>query len=312
MTQHLVVGIDVSKARLDVARSDTPKPQSLPNTPQGHARLAELLADWAPALVVLEATGGYERAVASALQRAGLPVAVVNPRQVRAFAQATGRLAKTDALDAAVLAAFGAAVHPEPSAPADPARTALAGLVARRRQLVDMAVQERNRLEHADGLARAGIQRHLGYLAEELAAVDEAIAAAIRASAVLARQAALLESVTGVGARTAAVLLAELPELGCVDRKQIAALVGVAPMNRDSGGLRGQRHIAGGRVSVRCALYMAALVAVRFNPDLRAQYRRLRAAGKPAKVALVAVMHKLAMLLNAIIRDQKPWTPVTA
>jgi len=306
MTDDLFIGIDVCKARLDLARHDGGRPHSLPNTPDGRADLVELLAGWRPTLVVLEATGGYERDTVLALQEAGIAVAVANPRQVRDFARAGGRLAKTDALDAALLARFGQLMRPPPAPVVPPAERALAALVARRRQLVDMGVQERNRLEQAHGAVRQGIVRHLALLEEELDAVERAIAATVRASAALAARAALLESVKGVGARTAAVLLAELPELGQVDRKQIAALAGVAPMNRDSGSRRGAQHIAGGRLGVRCALYMAALVAVRHNPGLRDYYKRLRAAGKPAKVALVAVMHKLVLILNAIIRDAEP------
>ncbi len=309
MTQDLFVGIDVSKARLDLARQDGGRAPPLPNTPDGHARLVELLAGWGPALVTVEATGGYERDLVMALQGAGIPVAVVNPRQVRDFARATGRLAKTDALDAALLARFAQSLRPPASPPVPEAERRLAALVARRRQLVDMGAQERNRLEQARGTARASVERVLGLLQAELAGIDREIAGMVAADAELCGRAALLESVKGVGRRIAAVLLAELPELGRVEHKQIAALVGVAPMNRDSGTRHGSQHITGGRLGVRCALYMAALVAVRHNPPLRAYYKRLRDAGKPAKVALVAVMHKLVIILNAIVRDNKPWNP---
>lgn len=309
MTQDLFIGIDVSKARLDLARQDGGRAQSLANTPDGRARLLELLAGWAPALVAVEASGGYERDLVMALQGAGIAVAVVNPRQVRDFARATGRLAKTDALDAALLARFAQSLRPPASPPVPEAERRRAALVARRRQLVDMGAQERNRLEQARGTARASVERVLGLLQAELAGIDREIAGMVEADAALCGRAALLESVKGVGRRIAAVLLAELPELGRVEHKQIAALVGVAPMNRDSGTRHGSQHIAGGRLGVRCALYMAALVAVRHNPPLRAYYKRLREAGKPAKAALVAVMHKLVIILNAIIRDSKPWNP---
>jgi len=301
-----VIGIDVSKRHLDVALAGSDRVQRWSNEPEGIAGLVEELKEQRPPLIVLEATGGYEMAAVRALQEAGLGVAVVNPRQARDFARASGRLAKTDALDARVLASFGAALRPTPLPRIDASQAAIGDLVARRRQLVDMLIAERNRLEHAS-LTRSWIEDHILILKSQLAQTDAALALAVESSAELQHRHQLLTSVKGVGALTAAVLLAELPELGTIDHKQIAALVGVAPINHDSGQHRGQRHIGGGRQSVRCALYMATLVGVRFNPTLQTFYRRLRQAGKRPKVALIAAMRKLIIILNAIVRDDKPW-----
>jgi transposase len=308
--QALIVGVDVSKAHLDLADTTSRPPWRIANSADAIAKLIEDLQADPPALVVLEATGGYETTLVIALQAASLPVALVNPRQIRDFARATGRLAKTDALDAQVIARFGLAVQPPPLPPIEAGQEAFAGLVARRRQIIDMLVAEKNRLEHADAAIRGWIDQHLAQLKTQLAQVDAAIALAIEASTELHARQVILTSVQGVGPLTAAVLLAELPELGAIGHKQLAALVGVAPLNHDSGTLRGQRHIAGGRASVRCALYMATLVAVRHNPTLKAFYRRLRDAGKRPKVALVAAMRKLLSILNALVRDNRPWHPV--
>ncbi len=302
-----VVGIDVSKRYLDVAVAGSEEVVRWPNEAGGIAGLVEALSGQAPGLVVLEATGGYEMAAVRGLQEAGLAVAVVNPRQARDFARASGRLAKTDALDARALASFGVALRPAPLPPIDASQAAIGDLVTRRRQLVDMLIAERNRLEHASSPTRGWIEEHLLVLKSQLAQTDAALGLAVESSAELRQRYKLLTSVKGVGPLTAAVLLAELPELGTIDHKQIAALVGVAPINHDSGQYRGQRHIGGGRQSVRCALYMATLVGVRFNPTLQAFYRRLRQAGKRPKVALVAAMRKLITILNAIVRDGKPW-----
>jgi len=304
-----VVGIDVSKRHLDVAVAGSQEVVRWPNEAAGIAGLVEALGGQAPGLIVLEATGGYEMAAVRSLQEAGLAVAVVNPRQARDFARASGRLAKTDALDARALAAFGVALRPAPLPPIDASRAAIGDLVARRRQLVDMLIAERNRLEHAGSLTRGWIEDHILVLKSQLAQTDAALGLAVESSTELKHRYELLTSVKGVGPLTAAVLLAELPELGTIDHKQIAALVGVAPINHDSGQYRGQRHIGGGRQSVRCALYMATLVGVRFNPTLQAFYRRLRQAGKRPKVALVAAMRKLITILNAIVRDDRPWQP---
>lgn len=300
-----VVGIDVSKNWLDVARSGGEQVVRHNNAAAGIAGLIEAFGMSPPDLVVLEATGGYELPLVRALQAAGRPVAVVNPRQVRDFARASGRLAKTDALDARVIAAFGAALAPAPLPPVDASQAALAALVGRRRQVVEMLIAERNRLEHAEAAIRPWIEAHILALKGALTQIDAALALAVERSPDLRHRHDILTGINGVGPLTAAVLLAELPELGQASRKQIAALVGVAPINRDSGRFRGQRHIGGGRPSVRCALYMATLSATRFDPNVRAFYRRLREQGKPAKVALVACMRKLVTILKAKVRDDR-------
>ena len=302
------LGIDVSKAHLDVAREGEAV-ERCANTPAGIAALIGRLRDDPPALAVLEATGGYEMMIVRALQDAELPVAVVNPRQVRAFAQASGRLAKTDAIDARMLAAFAAALPPRPLPAVNASHEAIGELVARRRQIIDMLIAERNRLEHASLPVRRWIEDHTAALKNQLAQLDAALTLAVEANPALHRRFAILTSVKGVGPVTAAVLLAELPELGAIGHKQIAALVGVAPINRDSGQYRGQRHIGGGRPSVRCALYMATIVAMRFNPVIQTFYRRLKAAGKKPKVAIVAAMRKLITILNALVRDDHLWQP---
>lgn len=261
-----------------------------------------------PTVIVVEATGGYEMALVAACAAVQLPVAVVNPRQVRAFAQALGRTAKTDTIDAAVLALFGARVQPVPRAIPDAATQTLAALVARRRQLLDMLGAEQRRLEQATTNAvRRDLRNHIRWLARRVKDVDDEISGAIQGSPIWRVQDNLLQSVPGIGPTVARTLLAELPELGRLDRRAIAALVGVAPFNRDSGQWRGRRMIGGGRASVRTALYMAALVATRHNAALKRFYQRLRANGKPPKVALVAVMRKLLTIVNAMIKHQSRW-----
>ena len=304
-----VVGIDVSKHHLDLAQHDSAGTQRYANAVEGLEALVGGLRDAAPSLVVAEATGGYEIGLVRACQAAGFPIAVVNPRQVRAFARAKGTLAKTDALDARAIAAFGALIQPRPLLEPVIGREAFAGLVARRRQLIEMMIAEKNRLEHATGAVRASIAEMLDVFKSQLAGVDAAIALAIDADAVLSHRRTILTSVPGVGELTAAVILAELPELGSIGSKQAAALTGVAPINRDSGAHRGERHIGGGRPSVRCALYMATLSAVRYEPGLKAFYQRLRQAGKKPKVALVAAMRKLVTLLNILLQRDQLWTP---
>ena len=304
----VTVGIDVAKARLAVATRPAGEPWQVPNDAAGVAALAARLVALAPALVVLEATGGLERLVAAALVAAGLPVAVVNPRQVRDFARAVGQLAKTDALDAALLARFAEAVRPPPRPLPDAEQQALAALLTRRRQVVVLLTAERQRLGTVRvAPVRRRIEAHLVWLEGELAALDDALGRALRASPAWRAREDLLRSVPGVGPVVATTLLAELPELGALDRKRIAALVGVAPVARDSGLLRGPRLVWGGRGRVRAALYMAALVATRFNPIFRAFYARLLAAGKAKKVALVACVRKLLTILNAIVRSATPW-----
>jgi transposase len=303
----VTVGIDVAKAQLDVAVRPTGDQWPVANDEAGVAALAARLVALGPALVVLEATGGLERLAAAALAAAGLPVAVVNPRQVRDFAKAVGQLAKTDALDAALLARFAADVRPEPRPLPDAAQQELAALLARRRQVVAMLTAERQRLQTARPPVRARVQAHIRWLQAELGALDDDLGQTLRASPVWREKEHLLRSVPGVGPVVALTLLAELPELGTLDRKRVAALVGLAPLACDSGTLRGKRLVWGGRGRVRAALYMAALVATRANPVIRAFYQRLLRVGKAKKVALTACMHKLLTILNAIVHAQTPW-----
>ena len=307
---HVSIGIDVSKHTLVVAVQPAGEGWTSEATPAAIDTLVERLRTLAPTIVVVEATGGYERAVVAACAAAGLPVAVVNPRQVRAFAQALGRTAKTDAVDAAVLADFGARVQPALRAITDAETHALAALVTRRRQLLEMLGMEQRRLAQAPPTGRItrDLRTHIRWLERRIEDVDDEIGTAIQASPAWRVQDDLLRSVPGIGPTTARTLLAALPELGRLDRRAIAALVGVAPFNCDSGQHRGHRHIWGGRASVRTTVYMAALSAARCNPLLRAFYQRLRDAGKPAKVALVATMRKLLTILNAMMKHQRRWT----
>ncbi len=301
------VGIDVAKAYLDIAVRPTHAHWRAANTEDGIAGLTERLRTLQPALVVLEATGGYERTVTAALAVAGVPVAVVNPRQVRDFAKATGTLAKTDTLDADALAHFADAVRPEPRALPEAAAQALDALLVRRRQLVNMLVAEKNRLQAAMAPVRDRVARHITWLEQELADLDDDLDHTIRTSPVWREHDQLLRSVPGVGRVVATTLLAELPELGMLTRQQIAALVGVAPLNRDSGTVRGRRAVWGGRARVREALYMATLVATRHNAVIRAFYARLCTAGKAKKVALIACMRKLLTILNALLKQRTMW-----
>jgi transposase len=305
----LFVGIDVAKAECVVAVRPTGATWTIPQTEAGWDRLATRLHALAPTLVLLEATGGLELPLTGVLAAAGLPVAVVNPRQVRNFAKATGALAKTDALDAAVLAHFAEAIRPVPRPVPDATTQILAALVTRRRQLVEMVTAEENRLGSAPSVLRASLQAHLRWLRRQLAQLDTDLDQTIRTHPGWRVQDDLLQSAPGVGPILAATLLGGLPELGTLSRGPIAALVGVAPWNRDSGRHRGSRHCWGGRADVRAVLYMATLAAVRCNPVLRAFYHRLLAAGKLKKVALVACMRKLLTILNAMVKTQTPWTP---
>jgi transposase len=308
MSQPLFVGIDVAKDTVEVACSDASS-HSFTNNEAGHAKLLRWLARKSITLIVLEATGGYEQACAVALAAAGLPVSVLNPRQARDFARAMGKLAKTDRIDAAVLAEFAAVLHArghQPRPLASMEQRELAALVARRRQLVVMLVAERQRLGVAHSRAKPSIQAVIELLLKQLADIDDDLQRTLKERH--ADLSGLLQSVKGVGPTTASTLIAELPELGLLTRKQITSLVGLAPLNRDSGTFRGQRHIFGGRASVRRVLYVAALVATRFNPAIKDCYTRLVAAGKPKKVALVACMRKLLITLNAIARTKTPWS----
>jgi transposase len=305
-----VIGIDVSKDTLAIAVVPSGETWLSATSPAALEALMPQLAALQPRVIVCEATGGYEIPLAAACATAGLPLAVVNPRQVRAFAQALGRTAKTDAIDAGVLAEFGARVQPTPRPVPDAATQALAALVARRRQLLEMLGTERRRLPQATTPAvRRNVQKHVDWLERCLRDVDRDLTRTVEASPVWRVQENLLQSVPGIGPVTARTLLAELPELGRLSRRAIAALVGVAPYNRDSGRWRGRRVIWGGRAPVRATLYMAALVASRRNSRLRAYYQRLLAAGKPKKVALVAVMRKLLTIVNAMLHHQQPWAP---
>jgi transposase len=307
-SQDLAVGIDVSKAAFAMAVHPSGDAWTTGTTPEAIDEVVRRLVAIAPTVVVVEATGGYEHALVAACAAAHLPVAVVNPRHVRAFAQALGRTAKTDAIDARVLARFGARVQPAPRAIPDAATLALAALVGRRRQLLDMLGAEQRRLDQATATAvRRDLRTHIRWLERRVKDVDEEIGGAIQRSPVWRVQDDLLRSVPGIGPTVARTLLAELPELGRLDRRAIAALVGVAPFNRDSGQFRGRRMIWGGRAPVRTALYMASLSAARHNPILTAFYQRLRAGGKPPKVALVAVMRKLLTIVNAMIKHQSRW-----
>jgi transposase len=304
----MFVGIDVSKDRLDVHVRPSGEAFAVARDGEGLDRLAAKLRALAPDLVVLEATGGFEAVVAAAVAGAGLPLAVVNPAQVRAFARATGRLAKTDRLDAALIARFAEQVRPEPRPLASEEARGLAELVARRRQLVEMIGMEANRRRQARSpKVLRGIERTLAALQAALTELDAEIGGQVRGSPAWRAAEDLLTSVPGIGPITARTLIAELPELGRITRRRVAALVGVAPVNRDSGASRGHRAIAGGRKSVRNVLYMAALTAVRHNPAVRVAYERLRARGTPAKAALVAAMRKLLTIANAVLRDQQPW-----
>jgi transposase len=303
----MFIGIDVAKTQLDYACRPTGDAGTVPNDDPGIHVLVERLHPHAPTLIVLEATGGYEAAVVAALATAGLPVVVANPRQVRDFAKATGQLAKTDAIDAQVLALFAERVRPAPRPLPDEAAQALDALLTRRRQLVEMLGAERNRLLVARPAVRRDLQQHIRYLERRLREADDDLHTAVKASPLWRVKDDLLQSVPGVGRVVSLTLLAELPELGRLSSKEIAALVGVAPLARDSGTRRGKRLVYGGRAPVRAVLYMAALVASKCNPVIWAFYLRLRAAGKPAKVALTACMRKLLIILNAIARSGTPW-----
>lgn len=302
-----IVGIDVSKDRLDVYVLPQGESFAVARDAGGLDQLIERLRQSPVGLIAVEATGGFETVVAASLAAAQLPVVVVNPAQVRAYAKALGKRAKTDPIDAAVIAGFAAATNPPVRPLPDEATEALADLVARRRQIVQMIGAERQRQKRATHRAGLSIARLLKALEKELSDVDIDIDDNVRGSPAWREKEDLLASVPGVGTTTARVLIAELPELGTLDRRQIAALVGVAPWTRQSGLWRGRSFIGGGRATVRAALYPCAMAAARFNPELKAFYRRLRDAGKPAKVALIAVARKLITILNAIIRDRKPW-----
>jgi transposase len=301
------VGIDVSKARLDVSVRPSGEAFVVARDDKGLAELVERLRAIAPRLIAVEATGGYETVVAAAIGGAGLPLAVVNPAQVRHYAQALGKRAKTDPIDAEVIARFAEATRPEPRALPDEATQALAELVMRRRQIIGMMVAERQRATRLPKRLRKSCERVVRMLEKELAALDIDIDTTVRGSPAWRATEDLLASVPGVGSITARALIAELPELGRLDRRSAASLVGLAPFTQQSGQWRGKAFISGGRRSVRAALFVATMAAVRHNPAIRAFRQRLLAAGKPKMVAMIACMRKLLTVLNAIVRDQKPW-----
>ena len=308
MAAEVFVGIDVARDSLEIALRPTGERWQVSNNSTGISALVARLQAVEPILIVLEATGGLEVAVLAALGTVGLPAVAVNPRQVRDFAKAVGKLAKTDALDAQVLAHFAEAVRPAVRPLPDAATRELSALVTRRRQLVEMLTAEENRRKTASTAVGDDIQEHIVWLRKRLHGVDRELSQAIRSSSLWREQENLLRSVPGVGPALSAILLADLPELGTLGRKPLAALVGLAPLNRDSGTLRGKRTIWGGRASVRAALYMGALVGSRCNPVLRAMYTRLVAAGKTKKLALTACMHKLL----TILKYRTTWAPRTA
>lgn len=311
MNQELsFVGIDVAKAHLDIAIRPSDKQWQVDYTEEGIQKLVGQIAKLHPTLVVLEASGGLEVTVVAALAVADLPVVVVNPRQVRDFAKATGKLAKTDALDAHVLAHFAEAIRPACRSLPDSETQSLNALVARRNQVMTMLVAEKNRLRTSRPLVAQRIQFHIDWLKQELDEIDRELKEMLHNSPVWREKENLLRTVPGVGPQLAVSILAYLPELGTLDKKRIAALVGVAPFNRDSGTLRGKRTVWGGRSRIRASLYMAALVASRHNPVISAFYQRLLAAGKAKKVALTACMRKLLVILNAMLKNHSSWQPL--
>ena len=306
---EIYVGVDVSSSALAVGVLPSGEVWESPNDEEGVATLRDRLSEMEPALIVMEATGGIERLVFGELWSAGLRVAVTNPRQARDFARATGRLAKTDTLDALMLARFAEAVKPEPRPLLTKEERELSDLIARRRQIVGMLTAEKNRLKRAMGRVRGDIEEHIEWLEGRKDGLDEEIDQLVRSSSAWRPKDDLLRSVPGVGPGTSRSLLVELPELGSLNRKEIASLVGVAPHNRDSGQYRGKRKVWGGRARVRSTLYMATLTAARHNPVISAFHIRLVDAGKPKKVALVASMRKLLTILNVMMRDFRHWDP---
>jgi transposase len=309
MNTQVIVGIDVSKARLDIAVIPSGEHLEVHNDPAGIATLCRRLKDWRTDLVVMEATGGYETQAATQIAAARLPLAVVNPRQVRDFAKASGRWAKNDRIDAGLIAAFGEAIKPKIVALPDQQARQLEALLVRRTQLVTMRVQEANRLGQTAEATRRQIQEHLAWLDQAIKTLNSELASQLRSSPAWRTKDELLRSMKGVGPVTSSTLMIALPELGQLDRRRIAALVGVAPFNRDSGCWRGRRVIWGGRGHVRTVLYMAVIGALRCNPIIRAFYTQLTARGKPRKLAIVACMRKMLTTLNAMVRTNTAWTP---
>jgi transposase len=312
LDECIFVGIDVAKDQIDVYLQPADIYRTFPNEKKGFDELQKLLAHQRIALAVLESTGGLEIPVAASLGCAGIPIAIVNPRQVRDFAKASGRLAKTDRLDAAILAQFGAAIRPAAQPLRSDEHRALAAIMTRRVQIIDMIVSEKTRLSSVPNSEMAkDIKLHIAWLEKRLRKIDEDLGKRVKQTALWRERDELLQSVPGVGTVVSHTLLAHLPELGTLDRRKIAALVGVAPLNWDSGRMRGRRVIWGGRAAVRKALYMAAVASTKWNPIIAAFYKRLRAAGKKPKVAIVACMRKLLTILNSIARSGEAWRSCT-
>ena len=310
-TSGSFIGIDIAKTQLDLAVHGAGAPWQVAYDSAGLKQVVTQLRTLAPTLIVVEATGGLETRLVSALLATSLPVAVVNPRQVRAFAHAAGILAKTDRLDAQVLAQFAATMQPTPRPQPDAATQQLSAVLARRQQVVDMLTAEKNRLsQQLESALRKRLRAHITWLTKELERTEQELTQLIQQSPAWRAQDDLLQSAKGVGPVFSQTLLAEVPELGQLNRKQMAALIGVAPFNRESGGYRGKRRIWGGRARVRAVLYMGALVATRHNPVIKAFYERLLAAGKEKKVALTACMRKLLTILNAMIKQQTKWQDI--
>lgn len=312
-TNQVAIGIDVAKATLDLHVLPTGQTQTLPNTQAGHEQLKKLLPRPATCLIVLEATGGFEREVVADLTDAGYRVAVINPKRARDFAKALGLLAKTDRIDAKVLALFAEKVQPAPSVKTPEKQAEIQQLVARRRQLIDLKTQESNRWDvtHAKA-ARTSIQAVINTLEAEIRGIEKAIETLLESDDDWQHKIQLIQSVPGLGAVTATTVIADVPEIGKLNRQQISALIGLAPFNRDSGAMKGKRSISGGRKSVRCVLYMAAIAARRSNPVIKAFANRLAQHGKPFKVIITACMRKLLVILNSIVKSGQPWMPQTA
>jgi len=303
------VGVDVGKSHLDVARHGLKEVQRWENTTEGVTRLGRVIASWELTLVVVEASGGFERKIVAEMHSLGIGVVVANPTRVRAYANAAGQLAKTDKIDATMIAAYAAVMKPQPQEQKSERRAELEALVTRRMQLVGMLSQEKNRLHTAPAIVQTHLERHILWLNEELNSLEDEIAKRLQSVEAWREKAELLNTFKGVGKVTVMTLIAKMPELGMVNRQEIAALAGLAPYNKDSGYRRGKRRIFGGRSDVRKALYMATLSATKTNPQIKRFYDRLVEAGKPKKVALTAAMRKLLTILNAILRARRSWQP---
>jgi transposase len=307
MSEQIFIGVDVSKSKLDVAEAHGTEFRSFDNTEEGQCKLKDFIASKKPMLIVLEATGGFEKGILRVLASARLPIVPVNPRQIRDFARAVGILAKTDKIDARVIARFAEAVKPEARPLRNEEGERFDALNARRFQIVEMITAERNRLIHATKWTREGIEGHIRMLKQFLAEINKEMDELIKNSPIWSQKDKILQSIPGVGKVMARTLLADLPEIGTLSRKQISALAGVAPLNRDSGLYKGRRSIWGGRARVRTVLYMCAVTAIRCNPKIKEFYERLRAAGKCFKVAITACMRKLLVIINTMMKNETSW-----